>query len=794
MSYYPICRCTLSLRKSGFAREVNSRKASAAALISLLRLHLRSAAGTTGPALYRNMSVASCGSRSLSAEDDVDDTLPMSQLSSTQVMSRSIQAGMGTSLGISVDEILSLCRRFLRCQVEVRVEVYNLLTMLQIDYPSFRVVALRFLFTHLTSLILEERHNLSWARSASTSHVSATHQDVKTSPTVYHMDAKYFVIHPDKFVDCAVLPQESLSDLLLSVLSMCRPALATPDNILYPKRHQLFNAPTLSDSVPLSQWELREISFVKQNINSAADSCYDEDTFLNSTRALDLYDSSTFTARRVCEDSDSKEASHALLKVCLGIADTDLSELKVPIRVSAAGDGGLNSAEIFRTISLLEATHAAMVVAICLNDKIYIGSSSDVHATLNSQRISHIAALHRFTLLSHLCQRSQELTECLMTIRKNARGTLGQLRVMSPVLRFMHSFEAGIGDCIATGAVRPHLFQNDHGIASPVDCRGGLHLIISELQFAISILAGLNDADVRMCDPDGAPAAPGGNIGALSSSQEFDSHDAYTLKDIVAGDSIEYLESHILERILVVMESAMNLANIVLKSDFLEKRPLRREFSLDNGVQWWWWSWIAIRSLNKKLFALLLLDFRRHRTNVVEEEGIPKSKRMNNCILLSQNMSNLQMSSKALLCSMKLEYLLSRLMNVFDNSFCPQVSDLQPGTGLISMLDKAFATFGHSDRPTQSNRVVSIAAEADLTNYTQDQGVNVIWLQSLQLHLNRFNKLFINMHDNEKSKPECPAIVCMLAQLLDVANAAGSSVLNSATDLLFTLWSQKLNK
>lgn len=111
-------RCALSLRKASFSRDGVTRQAAASALLSLMSLYFQEES---------NRSRVSTQSTA-SPKDPI--VLP-----------------------ISFDETLSLMRRFLQYQVNVRILLYEKLNVMQMRYPSARGTGLQLLFRHLQSLV-----------------------------------------------------------------------------------------------------------------------------------------------------------------------------------------------------------------------------------------------------------------------------------------------------------------------------------------------------------------------------------------------------------------------------------------------------------------------------------------------------------------------------------------------------------------------------------------------------------------------------------------------------------------
>lgn len=120
--------CTLALRKASFSTDVSSRQSAVVALTSLLNVHMRGL----------NQSAMTTSSSSVNG-----NSLGTNRGASLRLSSSSIR------LGLSVDEIFSLLRRFLQHQASVRSILYNRLHRLQEEYPILRGTVLKFLHGHL---------------------------------------------------------------------------------------------------------------------------------------------------------------------------------------------------------------------------------------------------------------------------------------------------------------------------------------------------------------------------------------------------------------------------------------------------------------------------------------------------------------------------------------------------------------------------------------------------------------------------------------------------------------------
>lgn len=143
-------RCALALRKASFSKDTRSRQAAVTALASLLRSQLElTSSGGSGSA---SGSYHSCSSQ--------DESAAASAVRSRGIrgwtrMSQQQQLSQRVSTGLSVEEVLSLCRRFLQHQAPVRAVLYDKLGGLQQDFPFFRPLILRLLRNHLRGLVSE---------------------------------------------------------------------------------------------------------------------------------------------------------------------------------------------------------------------------------------------------------------------------------------------------------------------------------------------------------------------------------------------------------------------------------------------------------------------------------------------------------------------------------------------------------------------------------------------------------------------------------------------------------------
>ncbi len=123
-------RCALSLRKSSFAKDLLNRQTALCALTSILRYQL----------------------------DNSNELQPIA-FSSSQIDQQQLAPDTffpRSSVGISIDEVLTLFRRSLQQQPTVRSSLYHNLLSLFHDFPHFRQTILRFLRQHLMRHCIED--------------------------------------------------------------------------------------------------------------------------------------------------------------------------------------------------------------------------------------------------------------------------------------------------------------------------------------------------------------------------------------------------------------------------------------------------------------------------------------------------------------------------------------------------------------------------------------------------------------------------------------------------------------
>lgn len=129
-------RCSLSLRKASFSKDMSSRQTAVCSLTTLLRAQLMSHS-------HRLCQVAVTTSQ---PDGNVE----------VEVMSQHEHLTQRLSIGISVDEVLSLCRRFLQHQSSVKSLLYNNLAQLHNEFAYFRPLISQLFRNHLMHLLHED--------------------------------------------------------------------------------------------------------------------------------------------------------------------------------------------------------------------------------------------------------------------------------------------------------------------------------------------------------------------------------------------------------------------------------------------------------------------------------------------------------------------------------------------------------------------------------------------------------------------------------------------------------------
>jgi hypothetical protein len=129
-------RCALALRKASFSKDVLSRQTAVCSLTTLLRCQLLSS------------STRSQLPFTSSQTDVASEVEPF--LSQNQHLTQRL------SIGISVDEVLSLCRRFLQHQSPVKSILYNNLALLHAEFIHFRPLISQIFRNHLLHITIDD--------------------------------------------------------------------------------------------------------------------------------------------------------------------------------------------------------------------------------------------------------------------------------------------------------------------------------------------------------------------------------------------------------------------------------------------------------------------------------------------------------------------------------------------------------------------------------------------------------------------------------------------------------------
>ena len=156
-------RCALAMRKASFSKDVRSRQAAVSALSALLRSQLAASSqsyrGRGRPGAWSGGSLHSCSSQNDGSALSSRRLMASNGQRRYAAMSQQEQLSQRVSTGLSIDEVLSLCRRFLQHQAPVRAVLYDKLSGLDQDFPFFRPLLLRLAVTHLRGIVKEGDHS-----------------------------------------------------------------------------------------------------------------------------------------------------------------------------------------------------------------------------------------------------------------------------------------------------------------------------------------------------------------------------------------------------------------------------------------------------------------------------------------------------------------------------------------------------------------------------------------------------------------------------------------------------------
>lgn len=708
--------------------------------------------------------------------------------------------GVGAFVGISVDEILSMCRRFFGYQRDIRVILYDLLVQIQIDFPACRGLVLRLLGNHMNNLISDEKFDLSWATSSS--------RAKKSSGSSLHpviSETEYVVLHPDKYVDMSSgSPQESLSDALISALMLVCPFRSGPKEML------LTTSQCRADNrrpASASQWDTVDVNFVKSQVAESLVFRCPSEIFL-------MYDANSFCSRRVCDDTESVQIRNNILKICKGITDNALTELRIPPRIPDSGATILDQHRIF---SLLESFHVAMSCTIILPNVSFADCHGiDLTKEKSLKYLCAAASRPRLKLLNYLCTRADVVSALAVSIRKSSKNTgvwpsdPGTPHMSSPLMRFIERFNIS-----SLGSMSAIFQDNTNHVRCPLDTHSGLHIFITEFQFLSEVLTMLN-ADDDDNDPTiespvmQAETLIDCNIGAKP--YEPPGIAVARVSDVLTKENLHFLENHVLERGVVAYECTLTLLTALMKCERFgdmncfstsTRNPTRSngEQNSDNsGILWAWWGWFAMRAINIKMFSQLLTFFRRQR---IRDRSVSAGRRGGvtgepHCVFTNRQYSNLQLALRAMIGSIRLETAISHLISGHLSKseniagiFCAR--DVIPSSsGLVLLLESGFEGVMRRDAGTTYGSMLTQRFGLDGTQgfastaYTQEgeAGADTQWIQVLQTHVKNFGKLFLAMHAMEAEKNECPGVVCVISELFDILSMVPAAQKDSADNFL----------
>ena len=173
-------RCALALRKATFSQDGTCRQSAVSALIGLLRAHFKDRREYISALQHSN--------------SDAPNT---------------------NKICLSIDEIVSLLRRFMKHQGSVRCLLYDQIYYLQLEFPNVRQLAIQLLLTHLHSIVWDQDNQKRGMSSNVVIDAMTLNREIR--------------IDVDACIDNSSVPQEHVYSLLLTLLAMLREHIAGDD-------------------------------------------------------------------------------------------------------------------------------------------------------------------------------------------------------------------------------------------------------------------------------------------------------------------------------------------------------------------------------------------------------------------------------------------------------------------------------------------------------------------------------------------------------------------------------------
>lgn len=202
-------RCALALRKASFCKDIPNRHAAVSALTAFLN-------------------------NQLSHISDGHHKRPMNHSQTDQLSRRVVISGL------SVDEILSLCRRFLQHQAPIRSHLYQEFIVVANDFPQFRNICMRLLHSHFQNILLD-----CDGIGVNNGPMSAIAGD-----SIFKLGNKNaYLLNIERCIDLGGNQQEAIGDFILSL------SFLTKISIEFSEANPIIVHPSLSQSSS-SQQEL----------------------------------------------------------------------------------------------------------------------------------------------------------------------------------------------------------------------------------------------------------------------------------------------------------------------------------------------------------------------------------------------------------------------------------------------------------------------------------------------------------------------------------------------------------
>lgn len=232
-------RCALALRKATFSQDNGCRQSAVSALLALLRCLISQSISGGGINNRRRLT-----------------TSMMSSL------------GRSSSSPLSVDEILSLLRRFMTHQAKVRGLLYEELYKLQNEFPVLREMVLKLLLGHVHSLIQDDGFDRHIRQQQPLMAATGSRGSL---PLVEDMKIR---IDLNACLDISNKPQERIGLLLLTLLSIANDANPSMNATIETDIHAYNDNGIASSQGALSQGSQCNTQAMQYAVSQAATEVY----------------------------------------------------------------------------------------------------------------------------------------------------------------------------------------------------------------------------------------------------------------------------------------------------------------------------------------------------------------------------------------------------------------------------------------------------------------------------------------------------------------------------------------